>query len=85
MTELGAKAVMLPTNVDGAYLGDRSVLAIVGNDPRTRHLRPSSIRKVMRDPWYQKFALWNSIGQQIEEAKAMASIIYEGVLDAIPG
>ena len=39
----------------------------------------------LRDPWYHKFALWNSIGQQIEEAKAMASIIYEGLLDAIPG
>ena len=84
VTELGAKAVMLPTNVDGAYVGERPFW------PLWEAIRALDIPAFihpegLRDPWYHKFALWNSIGQQIEEAKAMASIIYEGLLDAIPG
>jgi len=37
------------------------------------------------DPWFQQFALWNSLGQSLEEAKVMASLIYEGIFDALPG
>ena len=33
---------------------------------------------------YAKFQLWNSIGQPLEEAMAMSSLFYEGVLDAFP-
>jgi aminocarboxymuconate-semialdehyde decarboxylase len=36
------------------------------------------------DPRFQKFHLWNSIGQNFEEAMAIASIMYEGILDAFP-
>ena len=36
------------------------------------------------DPWFQQFALWNSLGQSIEEAKCMASMIYEGVMTKFP-
>lgn len=32
----------------------------------------------------EKFFLWNSIGQPLEEALAMASLIHEGVMDAFP-
>ena len=39
----------------------------------------------VRDPWFQRYALWNSAGQSIEEAKVMASLIYEGVLHRFPG
>jgi aminocarboxymuconate-semialdehyde decarboxylase len=38
----------------------------------------------VRDLWFQKFAMWNSIGQSIEEAKVMASLIYEGVVERFP-
>src|SRR5579875_1935554 len=37
------------------------------------------------DPWYQRYAMWNSIGQSIEETRFMTSMIYEGVLDRFPG
>jgi aminocarboxymuconate-semialdehyde decarboxylase len=37
-----------------------------------------------RDLWYQKFGMWNSIGQSIEEVKVMTSLIYEGVMDRFP-
>jgi aminocarboxymuconate-semialdehyde decarboxylase len=32
------------------------------------------------DRWFRSYALWNSVGQSIEEAKCMASMIYEGIL-----
>ena len=82
--ELGHKAVLLPTNVDGVYLGDRKFWPLwqaIRDHDIAVFIHPEGIR----DPWYHKFALWNSIGQQIEEAKVAASIIYEGLLDAIPG
>jgi aminocarboxymuconate-semialdehyde decarboxylase len=34
---------------------------------------------------FQSYSLWNSIGQAFEEAMAIASLMYEGVLDAFPG
>src|SRR5436853_582960 len=84
VAQLGHKAVMLPTNVDSDYLGDRKFWplweAIRALDVPV-FIHPEGIR----DAWYRKFALWNSIGQQIEEAKVAASLIYEGLLDAVPG
>ena len=36
------------------------------------------------DRRFQSFHLWNSIGQNFEEAMAIASLMYEGILDAFP-
>lgn len=36
------------------------------------------------DPRFSKHFLWNSIGQNFEEAMAIASLMYEGILDAYP-
>jgi aminocarboxymuconate-semialdehyde decarboxylase len=33
---------------------------------------------------FRKFALWNSVGQAMEETFAIASLFYEGILDAYP-
>ena len=33
---------------------------------------------------FRKYALWNSVGQSFEEAMAIASLMYEGILDAYP-
>jgi aminocarboxymuconate-semialdehyde decarboxylase len=84
VNELGHKAVMLPTNVDGDYLGDRKFWPLweaIRELDVPVFIHPEGIR----DPSYHKFALWNSIGQQIEEARVAASMIYEGLLDAVPG
>jgi aminocarboxymuconate-semialdehyde decarboxylase len=84
VTELRHKAVLIPTNVDGVYLGDRKFWPLwqaIRDLDIVAFIHPEGIR----DPWYHKFALWNSIGQQIEEAKVAASMIYEGLLDAVPG
>jgi aminocarboxymuconate-semialdehyde decarboxylase len=81
--ELGAKVVQIPSNVQGTYLGHPYLwpfweavrdLAIVV------FLHPEGIT----DPWFQDFYLWNSVGQPIEEAKALSSIIYEGLLEQMP-
>jgi aminocarboxymuconate-semialdehyde decarboxylase len=81
--ELGLRVVNLPAAVDGSYLGaprfrplwqafrDLGVVAFVHPDG-------------VRDPWFQEYALWNSIGQSIEESKAMTSLILEGVLEELP-
>lgn len=36
------------------------------------------------DPRFRKHFLWNSIGQSFEEAMAIASLMYEGVLETFP-
>jgi aminocarboxymuconate-semialdehyde decarboxylase len=36
------------------------------------------------DRRFEKWYLWNSIGQAFEEAMAVASLFYEGILDAYP-
>lgn len=36
------------------------------------------------DPRFRKYQLWNSLGQSFEEAMAIASLFYEGILDAYP-
>jgi aminocarboxymuconate-semialdehyde decarboxylase len=44
------------------------------------YLHPSGSTDRRQAPWQ----IWNSIGQPFEEAMAMASLMYEGVLDAFP-
>src|SRR5581483_2949709 len=36
------------------------------------------------DPHFQKYALWNGVGQPIEETLVIASLIYEGILEFFP-
>jgi aminocarboxymuconate-semialdehyde decarboxylase len=38
----------------------------------------------VRDPWFQRYALWNSAGQSIEETKCMTSLVYEGTMTRFP-
>ncbi|MBI0537291.1 amidohydrolase [Roseomonas sp. KE2513] len=81
---LGLRWANLPARVDGRYLGHPSLRPLW----EAMHamgvavlIHPDGIR----EPWFQEYSLWNSLGQPIEEAKVMASLIYEGVLDAFPG
>jgi aminocarboxymuconate-semialdehyde decarboxylase len=81
--ELGLRVANLPAAVDGAYLGARQFrplweafrdLGVVA------FVHPDGVR----DPWFQEYALWNSLGQSIEESKVMTSLILEGVLEEMP-
>jgi len=78
------KVVNLGASYGGAYVGDpvfRSFWEAVDGLGSTVWLHPEGVR----DPWFQRYALWNSAGQSIEETKAMASLIYEGVMHRHPG
>ena len=81
---LGLRVLNLSSNYRGAYLGEPKYedlwSAVVERDLIV-FIHPDGVQ----DTWFQSYALWNSIGQSIEEVKVMSSLIYEGVLDRHPG
>jgi aminocarboxymuconate-semialdehyde decarboxylase len=82
--QLGFKVVNVGAAYNGAYLGDpvfHPFWEAVNDLGVTAWIHPEGAR----DPWFQRYALWNSAGQSIEETKAMASLIYEGVMHKHPG
>jgi aminocarboxymuconate-semialdehyde decarboxylase len=81
--ELGLRVANLPAAVDGSYLGAprfRPVWQAFRDLDVVAFVHPDGIR----DPWFLEYALWNSLGQSIEESKVMASLILEGVLEDLP-
>ena len=84
VTTLNLKVANIASSYNGAYMGDPVFNpfweAIAAHDI-TVWIHPEGAR----DPWFQRYALWNSAGQSIEEAKVMASLIYEGVMTRHPG
>ena len=81
---LGLRVVNLPSSTQGVYLGDpvfHPFWAEVHARGITAWIHPEGVT----DPWFQRYALWNSLGQSIEEAKCMASLIYEGVMTQFAG
>jgi aminocarboxymuconate-semialdehyde decarboxylase len=82
--DMGLRVVNLPSSAHGVYLGDpvfHPFWAEVHARGITAWIHPEGVR----DPWFQRYALWNSLGQSIEEAKCMASLIYEGVMTMFAG
>jgi aminocarboxymuconate-semialdehyde decarboxylase len=80
----GVRVINLPSNFRGAYLGDArfgEMWAAIRQHHLVAFIHPEGIR----DPWFQDYSLWNSVGQSIEEVKVMSSLIYEGTLDRFPG
>ena len=76
--------VNVGSSYNGVYMGDPAYHPFweaVHGRGMTAWLHPEGVR----DPWFQRYALWNSAGQSIEEAKVMASLIYEGVVHKFPG
>lgn len=83
MEELGLKGVTISTSVGALEIGDVSLRpfweaaealgAVIYIHPAGNH-----------DQRFRKHALWNSIGQSFEEAMAIGSLFYEGILDAYP-
>jgi aminocarboxymuconate-semialdehyde decarboxylase len=82
-SELGLAVANLSSSYQGVYLGDpifHDVWSVVQSKNIISWIHPEGVR----DPWFQRYALWNSAGQSIEEAKCMASLIYEGVMTKFP-
>jgi len=80
---LGLKVANVSSSYNGVYMGDpvyHAFWARVEELGVAVWIHPEGTR----DPWFQRYALWNSAGQSIEEAKVMASLIYEGVMTKFP-
>ncbi|VCU68875.1 Amidohydrolase [Pigmentiphaga humi] len=81
---LGLRVANLPSNYRGDYLGHEryeELWAALHQHGLAAFIHPDGIR----DPWFQDYAMWNSIGQSIEEVKVMSSLIYQGVMERHPG
>ena len=81
--DLGLRVANLPAQCDGDYLGAprfRPIWEAIAARGVVVFMHPDGAR----DPWFQEYSLWNSIGQPIEEAKLLASLILEGVLEQLP-
>lgn len=80
---LGMRVVQLPAHVCGRYLGDvtlRPIWRAIHDRSLVIFVHPEGVT----DLWYQDYRMWNSIGQPIEEAKCITSMIYEGLLEDLP-
>jgi aminocarboxymuconate-semialdehyde decarboxylase len=81
--ELGLGVIQLPASIDGVYLGEPSLRPLweeIARRDLLVFIHPDGVR----DPWFQRYSMWNSVGQPIEEAKVLSSLIYEGVLEDLP-
>lgn len=81
--ELRLRVANLPAAIDGAYLGApafRPLWEAIAELGVVAFIHPDGVR----DPWFQDYRLWGSVGQMIEETKVLASLIYEGVLESLP-
>ncbi|MBL8383381.1 MAG: amidohydrolase [Burkholderiales bacterium] len=82
--DLGLAVANVSSSYRGAYIGDpvfHGFWEAVAGLGVTAWIHPEGVT----DPWFQRYALWNSAGQSIEETRAMASLIYEGVMHRHPG
>jgi aminocarboxymuconate-semialdehyde decarboxylase len=83
VTTLGLRIANVSSNTGGVYLGDSKFRPFWKAIQRLRIpvlIHPHGVV----DPHFQKYALWNGVGQPIEETLVMASLIYEGIFDAFP-
>jgi aminocarboxymuconate-semialdehyde decarboxylase len=79
VAKLKLKVANIGAQYGGAYMGDP------GFQPFWEMIEAHDVAvwihpEGARDPWFQRYALWNSAGQSIEEAKCLTSLIYEGVM-----
>lgn len=81
--DLGLRVVNLPSHVRGNYLGDAHFAPFweaVADRGVTAFMHPEGATC----EWFQRYGFWNSIGQNFEEAKFLASMIFEGMIDRFP-
>jgi aminocarboxymuconate-semialdehyde decarboxylase len=79
--ELRLKVANVPAEVRGIYLGDarfRPFWEAAEDLGVVTFMHPDGTK----DPWFFQWGMWNSLGQSLEEAKFMASVIYEGILES---
>jgi aminocarboxymuconate-semialdehyde decarboxylase len=84
VTKLNLRVANVSSEAGGAYIGDakfREFWEAIIQHNLTVLIHPHG----NPDPRLQKFALWNGVGQPIEETMAITSLIYEGIFERYPG
>ncbi len=84
LSAIGLKGVTIPSHIRAKDLGIskfRKFWAKAEELDMPVYIHP---RGFTHDERLHEYFLWNSIGQPLEEALAMSSIIYEGILDDFP-
>ncbi|HEY4920499.1 MAG TPA: amidohydrolase family protein [Xanthobacteraceae bacterium] len=84
MRELKLKGFNISTQARDMEIGDRRLWPFwekAAEHDAIVYIHPAG----NPSPRFHKHFLWNSVGQNFEEAMAIASLMYEGVLDAFPG
>jgi aminocarboxymuconate-semialdehyde decarboxylase len=81
--DLGLRVVNLSSNVRGVYLGDPAFAPFweaVQDRDVTVFMHPEG----PKCEWFQHYGFWNSLGVSFEEAKFLASMIFDGTLERFP-
>src|SRR5215475_16208139 len=81
--ELGLRGVAISTTAGTMELGDgalRPFWAKAEEFDALVYIHPGG----NRDRRFKRFHLWNSVGQAFEEAMAISSLMYDGVLESFP-
>ena len=84
MRELALEGIAISTTAAGMELGDpalRPFWAKTEELGAAVYIHPGG----NRDRRFKRYSLWNSVGQAFEEAMAISSLMYEGVLGTFPG
>ncbi|MDW8313923.1 MAG: amidohydrolase family protein [Rhodovarius sp.] len=83
VTELGLSGVQISTRAGEMEIGDRRLRPFWARAEALGavvFVHPAGNPDARLRPWQ----LWNSLGQAMEEAFAIASLIYEGILESYP-
>jgi aminocarboxymuconate-semialdehyde decarboxylase len=83
MGDLRLKGVAISTMAGAMELGDPQLQAFWAKAEALGavvYIHPGG----NRDRRFKRFHLWNSVGQAFEEAMAISSLMYDGVLEAFP-
>jgi aminocarboxymuconate-semialdehyde decarboxylase len=81
--DLGLKGVAISTMAGTMELGDSQLRAFWAKAEALGavvYIHPGG----NRDRRFKRFHLWNSVGQAFEEAMAISSLMYDGVLESFP-
>jgi aminocarboxymuconate-semialdehyde decarboxylase len=84
MRELSLRGVGISSSAGGMELGDAQLAPFWARAEELGavvYIHPGG----NRDARFKRWHLWNSVGQAFEEAMAVASLIYDGVLERHPG
>lgn len=84
VNRLGLRGVIIPSNIRTRDLGEDRFMRFWAKAEELGvpiYIHPRGFTHADR---LEKYFLWNSVGQPLEEALAMASLIHEGVMEAFP-